>query len=180
MPTSDPQFTANLVQTVGRCALSYLQDSLHLTGSLGTPTVHSASTVALRGITAVMGLGGSAGLAVLASFESSLAQHILVQQLGATAAAEIDPAEGLSEAAAEALNIILGHCTAYIALPQTPVSLTPPFVIQDADRFRCPRDTMVVQTLLHTPHGNLTLNFVGPAGVILAAMLRPALANPEH
>jgi CheY-specific phosphatase CheX len=154
---------------VAEGAQRHLRQHAQLEAEVGAPSFHGTATMALQGITAVMGMGGNSGVAVLASFTPELALTLLRAELGAEPS-EADAAHELSEIAAETLNVILGHSTTEVSQPDRIISLTPPFVIQDAASFRCPSAAMVVQIPVRTPSGNLTLNFVGPAQELLAQL----------
>lgn len=169
MPLSDPHSVARVVMAVAEGAQRHLRQQAHLEADLSAPSFHGTATMALQGITAVMGMGGNSGVAVLASFAPELARALLRAELG-SAVEVADEAHELSEIAAETLNVILGHSTTEVSQPDRIISLTPPFVIQDAASFRCPSAAMVVQIMIRTPSGPLTLNFVGPAQELLAQL----------
>lgn len=170
--------SARFMQSVLARTRGHLLTQYGLETEVTPPVVHADPALTLCGYSAVIGLGGPISIAVIASFDASLVRHILERDLGPGAIAEDELETYLGEAAAETTNVVLGHCTADLAEPGAPVTLSPPLVILDARSFRRPRDAVFLGLSMQTPGGRLALHFVGPAESLTPDLLvKPETEN---
>ena len=124
----------------------------------------------LRHLTAVLGLGGSAGLLVAFSFSQQIAD-VLFRRL--TAGILIPPeqeADFREAALAEFANVVVGHCTGEFSKDGEHVSLSPPVVLEDAKSIFRMKNAMFGTISMDTPNGPFDIHMVGPRDVFDAEL----------
>lgn len=167
----DAASTTELLRSVVQRSRNHLSQHLHLDSRLSAPARHDDAVLTLHGHSALISLGGRVNMVVITSLDAGLARHILQVELGSV---PTDPEEletCLGEAAAETANVILGHATADLATADQAVTLSPPLVAVDAQRFRCPKNAVHLSVDVDTPLGVLRLGFIGPASTLDPATL---------
>lgn len=171
MPHDKAADTAGLLRSVVHRSQEHLSQHLQLQTTLSRPERHGDPVLTLHGHSALISLGGRVNMVVIASFDAALARHVLQVELGEVPGDPHELAESLGEAAAETANVILGHCTADLATDGATVTLSPPLVAVDSQRFRRPADAVHLSVAVDTPLGAMRLAFIGPASTLALVAL---------
>jgi len=171
MPHDHAVDTTALLRSVVRRSREYLAQHLQLDTTLTPPERHGDPVLTLHGHSALISLGGRVNMVVIASFDPPLARHVLQVELGEVPTDPHELAESLGEAAAETANVILGHCTADLATDDATVTLSPPLVAVDSQRFRRPGDSVHLSVAVDTPLGAMRLAFIGPTSTLALVAL---------
>jgi len=144
---------------------TYLHDQVGIDVTEVRATTENIENLKLRPLTAVLGVGGSAGLLVAFSFSQQIA-NALFERL--TAGIEITPdqvADYREATLAEFANIVLGHCTGELAKDGEHISLSPPVVLEDAKSIFRMKNAMFGTISMATPNGPFDIHMVGPRDV---------------
>ncbi len=124
---------------------------------------NALDSLALHDMTAIIGMGGSVNLLIAFSFEAPLIDALFKRM---TADFDVAPneIEMYREAAAgEAVNTILGHCTADLQKIDGPaISMTPPVILDRIKTIRHMKNTMFHTQRLSTDFGYMNISLVGP------------------
>ena len=120
------------------------------------------SQLILHDTTAIAGLGGPVGLLIAFSFEKNLLDAIFERFTDDIDVPDDEIPIYRREAAAEIINIILGHCTMDMKYVDQTITLSPPVVVDQAKSIRRPKDAVFANMRIATDEGNLDVSIVGP------------------
>jgi len=126
--------------------------------------VGEVSRMALRDLTAIIGLGGSVNLLVAFSFDLSLANRLFERETQGIVISADECQDFLLATVAETANTILGHCTADLSENGALIAMTPPALIEQAKILHRPRGTTFARLSFQTADGQLDIDFVLPMG----------------
>jgi CheY-specific phosphatase CheX len=120
-------------------------------------------SLALLGMTAIIGVGGRINLLIAFSFEDDLI-NTLYQRMTEDIEVQPDEVEMYREAAAgELVNTIVGNCTIDLQhLDRQGISMTPPIILDRAKTIRRMKNSMFYTQGLNTIFGRMSISLVGP------------------
>ena len=164
---------AGLISIVSTGTQNYLQTTHGIACS--NPALLDGDFDALapiKGITAIVGMGGPISMLVAVSFEQELLNHLFVRETEGLDIPEAERDTYVREMAAEIVNIILGNCTADLeesvkdGQNKTKISMSPPVVILDVDRIHRSQSAAFTSVSLKTMFGRFAISIVGPRELI--------------
>lgn len=153
---------AIVMQVVEQRTLGFLRDELGMTPSLIERRSHHASSVVLRPITAIVGVGSHAGLYVAYSYDVSLIRAMTRIYTSGLAIPDADEELYISETASDIVNVIIGNSTADLARRGELIALSPPVLMVGARTIRGHEESTIAALTLHFAQGALDVAFVGP------------------
>lgn len=124
------------------------------------------TALSLKDYTSMIGTGGTLNLMILISYDDTLLDHLVELFMEGE---EVDPEEAeeiRDSVSGETINTIMG-----LALPTFPnrgkgVTITPPITINDAANIKKYKDSKIVNAIIKTPYGELSISAVGPIEAI--------------
>jgi CheY-specific phosphatase CheX len=153
---------ANVIEVVERRTKSFLRDEFGLTAEVVDRSRGNETSIALRSMTAIVGVGSHSGLYIAYSYDDSLIR--MLTQLY-TRGLCIPPGEEevyARETASDIVNVIVGHCTADLTRKGELVSLSPPVLLVGARTIQGRSETTVAALTLKFSFGALDIAFVAP------------------
>jgi CheY-specific phosphatase CheX len=133
----------------------------------------------LRHATAVIGVGGSVGMLIAFSLSQPMAEA-LYQRLTVGLDIPSDQEADFREAAVtEFANVVLGNCTADLAVDGERVSLSPPVFLEDTKSIFRMKDARFGTVMMETPYGPLDIHMIGPCNMF-DAQLNYETARKDH
>jgi CheY-specific phosphatase CheX len=153
---------AVVMQVVEQRTVSFLRDELGLNASHVERRTHHETSLVLRKITAIVGVGSRAGLYIAYSYDVSLIRAMTKKY---TAGLQVSPDEEelyISETASDVVNVIVGNSTADLAQRGELITLSPPVLMVGARTIRGRDESTIAALTLHFPEGALDIAFVGP------------------
>jgi CheY-specific phosphatase CheX len=120
-------------------------------------------SLTLPGMTAIVGMGGSADLLIAFSFQAELID-VLYRRMTHDLDVQPDEVQRYREAAAgDVANTILGHCTVDLQKPdRPPILITPPVMLGQAKTIRRMKDAVFCTQALDTVFGRMNISLAGP------------------
>ncbi|MBB3212572.1 CheY-specific phosphatase CheX [Herbaspirillum sp. Sphag1AN] len=158
------------IEIVASDAQKYLK-STHRIQCVAQPAVSGkADALALRDVTAIIGLGGAISNLVTVSFDHALLAYLLKQEMEGLVVPPEEHDLYMNEAAAEISNVILGHCLAYLEDMMANrldaeggrISMSPPVVIQNVGSMHQAHSAAYTSVALVTDFGYLVLSIIWP------------------
>jgi CheY-specific phosphatase CheX len=156
------QEITTVLKVVEQRTIAFLKEQLDLTVEKISRRLHHEESVALREMTAIVGVGSSKGLYIAYSYDESLIRAMTVRY---TAELSILPEEEdlyMRETASDVVNVIVGNCTAELARRGEVVTLSPPVLALGARNIQGRPKTAIATLTLKYPQGSLDVAFVGP------------------
>jgi len=141
---------------------AFLEQEMGITIASATPSMGKIDLLALRDITAIVGVGGSVNLLLAFSFQRRLLDELTAKFTEGLTFPDEERDLYLEDAAAEVVNIIAGHCTIDLADPDVIISLSPPVIVNEAKSIRRPNKGVFACLCLETKFGFVDINFIGP------------------
>jgi CheY-specific phosphatase CheX len=126
------------------------------------------SLAPVKGITAIVGMGGAVSMLVAVSFEQTLLIRLFTRETEGLDIPEAERCVYVRETAAEIVNVILGNCIAALeetvngAARSARIAMSPPVVIADVDTIHRPQDAAYTNVTLKTDFGRCAISIVGP------------------
>jgi CheY-specific phosphatase CheX len=122
------------------------------------------SELALRDITAIVGIGSPFKVMVAFSFDNPLAKYLTEIETRGLEITDDARQQFLLEAVAETINIVLGHCTSDLAENGNVVTLSPPVVVhmREESQIYWPKGASFATTGFVTDRGILDVDFIVP------------------
>lgn len=120
------------------------------------------ATLAIHGLTAIVGVGGPVSLLVSFSFEPGLMDVLYARMTDGmdVPAAEEEAYRG--SVAGEIINTIIGNCTGDLQGSGEAISLTPPMIVDSIKHIHRMKDAVFISRSLKSEFGCVDINLVGP------------------
>jgi CheY-specific phosphatase CheX len=153
---------AAVIDVVEERTIAFLRDELGLIAVRSDRHLHLTERVALRSVTAIVGVGSRTGLYIAYSYDDSL---IRAMAKNYTAGLSISPEEEelyVRETASDIVNVIVGNSTADLAERGELITLSPPVLMVGARTIQGRRETTIARLTLCFEEGALDVAFVGP------------------
>ena len=157
------------IEIIASCVRSYLKSAHGIVSVAQLPTSGKADALALRDVTAIIGLGGAITNLVTVSFDQALLAHLLTLETQGLVVPDNEQELYLSETAAEIANVILGHCLAYLedlvasaANGGGRITMSPPVVIEHVSSMRQAQGAAYTSVALQTDFGALVVSIIWP------------------
>jgi CheY-specific phosphatase CheX len=147
---------------LSRHTQQYFEESLGLPVTLhAAPELHPRQ-IALRDLTAILGLGGPVSFLIAFSLDEGLARHIEDIETQGLDIPEDEREIYLHATVAELANVILGHCTTDLGQAQHIVSMSTPVVVESPRMLGLPDSATFFRIQCHTGHGHMDIVCVSP------------------
>lgn len=162
----------NIIEVVASGVQEYLKSIYHIDSTPKPITSGKAETLALRDVTAIIGLGGDISTLATISFDKPLLAQLLSLEMDGLVVPHEEHDLYMSEAAAEIANVLLGNCLAYvedkvIATGYSSIggriSMSPPIVIQKVSHIHQAHDAAYTSVDLVTDLGSLVMSIIWPS-----------------
>jgi CheY-specific phosphatase CheX len=153
---------AVVAEVVERRTIEFLHDELGMSSEKVSRRVHNDESVALREMTAIVGVGSHKGLYIAYSYDASLIRAMAKRFTAELSVPLEDEELYMRETASEVVNVIVGNCTADIARRGGTVALSPPVLALGARTIQGRPKTAIATLTLKYPEGVLDVAFVGP------------------
>jgi CheY-specific phosphatase CheX len=158
----DPTLIPKLMEAVAARTRSVFESETGISVIDSTRRAGALDVLALQDVTAIVGVGGSVSLLIAFSFERKLIELVCERYTAGLDLADHEREFYIQGTAGELVNTIVGLCTIDIQQERSPVSLTPPVIIDEARRIHRPRNAVFASMMLTTADGSFDVNFVGP------------------
>ena len=152
----------DVIVSIVKHASAYLSGEIGLTVKVGQPFSGEIKAMPIRDVMAIIGLGGPVSLMISFGFDRKLVEAMFDVSTEGLSIAEDERELYMQETAAETINVVLGQSTSDLATAGQNVTLSPPLVIENADRIHKPRGAHFTTVTISTDRGDLDVNFVAP------------------
>lgn len=157
----DHEITA-VIEVVEQRTIAFLRDQLGLVVEGIDRRMHRGECVVLRAMTAIVGVGSTAGLYIAYSYDDSLIREMTKRYtVGLTIPAGEEELYA-RETASDVVNVIIGNSTADLAKRGEMITLSPPVLMEGARTIQGRPKTTIATLTLRFPEGALDVAFVGP------------------
>ena len=161
-------------ETVAACLAGRTKSYLAEQAGIAVTGVHAVTDgvnhLKLRQATAIVGIGGHAGMLIAFSFSQQMID-VLYERLTAGLAIPRDQiAEFRDATVTEVANVIVGNCTEDFAKIDDRISLSPPVLLEDSKSIYRMKNAMFGTVSMVTPHGSLDIHIVGPRAMFAAQL----------
>ena len=119
-------------------------------------------TLDIHGLTAVIGVGGPAGILIAFSYEQRLIDELYGRM---TDGIDVHPGEEkmyMESVAGDIINTIVGNCTTELQQGQHAISLTPPMIIDHIKHIHRTKNVVLISKKYTTEFGFIDLKLIGP------------------
>lgn len=116
----------------------------------------------IRGLTAVVGVGGPLGVLVAFSFDQKLIDELYIKM---TDGLDISPSEEKmyrDSVAGDVVNNIVGNCTQSLASTGTSITLTPPMIVDHVKNIHRMRGAIFISRILDSDLGQVDIHLIAP------------------
>jgi CheY-specific phosphatase CheX len=153
---------AAVMEVVAERTITFFREQLSLRPTGVDCRMHHEKSLQLRGVTAIVAVGTTAGLYIAYSYDEALIRAITKRH---TAGISFSPDEAdlyMRETASDVVNIIIGNCTSDLAQRGELISLSPPVLMEGARTIQGRSDSTIAALTLSFADGALDVAFVGP------------------
>ena len=158
----EPQTLERMVSSLEMRTRNYLTDEMDIAVSDVRHQGRDLESLKLENLTAVIGIGGPSGLLVAFSFCARMADTLYRRT---TASLKIPPGKEdvyRDAALVEIANVIVGNWIADFASRDEHVSMTPPVILEGANRIHHVPNATFRSIAMATGEGALFMHLVGP------------------
>lgn len=156
------QWVAAVVASTMERTRSYFEEEFSMTVADISHDGGNVDTLAIRGLTAIVGVGGPVSLLISFSFEQRLMDELYARTTDGMdiPAAQEDAYRG--SVAGEIVNTIIGNCTGDLQNHGEVISLTPPMIVDSVKHIHRMKDAVFISRSLQCEFGHVDINLVGP------------------
>ena len=161
------KFFKHLPEVVSVQVVRYMDEfaQIKLTQAAQTPRVSSVLKLSDSSVTAIMALGGKVQVMVAFNFSGRLMERIRDKAIQGLDIPEDEQDLMLYEAAAEVINIVLGHAMNDMDKLGETIYLSPPIVISEGKQLHQPKNACFAEASFGTEDGILRVLYIGPAAL---------------
>ncbi|MGD2134105.1 MAG: chemotaxis protein CheX [Maricaulaceae bacterium] len=153
---------STVIDVVERRAIGFMCEEIELNAPTISRRMDRADQFDLRAVTAIIGVGASAGLYIAFTYDDALIRMIMRRYTAELTVAPEDEDLYVRETASDIVNVIVGNCTADLATRGGTITLSPPVLVEGARTIKGrPEATVAVHTIAFDD-GELDIAFVGP------------------
>lgn len=156
------EWIVEVVASVHARICSYFVDEFAIQiGEIEQPPAEH-ETLDICGLTAVIGVGGPAGILIAFSYEQRLIDELYERM---TDGMDVQPDEKkmyMESVAGDIINTIVGNCTADLQHGRHAISLTPPMIIDHIKHIHRTKNVVFISKKYTTEYGCIDLNLIGP------------------
>lgn len=159
------KFFKHLPEIVSIHVVRYMDElaQIKLTEAAQMPRVSSMFKLSDSSVTAIMALGGEVQVMVAFNFSGRLMERIKDRAIAGLDIPEEEQDIMLHEAAAEVINIVLGHAMNDMDKLGETIHLSPPIVISEGKQLHQPKKACFAEASFGTEDGILRVLYIGPA-----------------
>ena len=153
---------AAVMEVVAGRTISFFREELGLRPTGVDCRIHRERSLRLRNVTAIVGVGTTAGLYIAYSYDEALIRSATKRH---TAGISFSPDEAdlyMRETALDVVNIIVGNSTSDLAQRGELISLSPPVLMAGAQTIEGRGESTIAALTLSFAEGALDVAFVGP------------------
>jgi CheY-specific phosphatase CheX len=153
---------AAVMEVVAGRTIAFFREELEMRPVGVDCRMHHEKSLQLRSVTAIVGVGTTAGLYIAYSYDETLIRAITKRH---TAGISFSPEEAelyTRESASDIVNIIVGNSTSSLAQRGELISLSPPVLMAGARTIQGRKESTIAALTLSFGDGELDVAFVGP------------------
>ena len=161
-------------KTVAACLAGRTKSYLADQAGIDVTDVHAVTDgvnhLKLRQATAIVGIGGNAGMLIAFSFSQPMIDALYERLTAGLDIPRDQKSEYCDAAITEVANVIVGNCTEDFAKLDNRISLSPPVLLEDSKSIYRMKNAMFGTVSMVTPHGSLDIHIVGPRAMFAAQL----------
>ena len=161
MSSPDHEIAA-VMEVVEQRTIAFFRDELGLVPLAVNREVHHEKSLALRAVTAIVGVGARAGLHIAYSYDDALIRAMTKRHTAGLSYPADEEGLYIRETASDVVNIIVGNSTGDLAQRGELITLSPPVLMDGARTIQGRRDSTIAAVTLCFAEGALDIAFVGP------------------
>lgn len=156
------QWVAEVVAATMERTRSYFEEEFDIQVADITQGSGDVASLDVRGLTAIVGVGGPVSLLIAFSFEPSLMDVLYTRMTDGIEVPVGEEETYRSSIAAEIINTIIGNCTTELQQHDETISLTPPMIVDSARHIHRVKNAVFINRRLNSAFGSVNINLVGP------------------
>lgn len=156
------KWVAEVVSATLERTRSYFEEEFDILVADISQDCGNVATLDIRGLTAIVGVGGPVSLLVAFSFDPRLMDVLYARMIEGIDVPAGEEDTYRSSVAAEVVNTIIGNCTAELQQRDAAITLTPPMIIDSAKHIHRMKNAVFISRSLNSKFGSVDINLVGP------------------